>query len=213
MPKSDTTRTQIASFETEVAQAFAGFATADSLSQAGLQRNLAAAGIKAKITATCDDLKIDVQVPEHPGVASGENAADLTDAAKERRAAAYLKTRKAAVWDAIREMVPGTLKGEQATEALRALGYSEASMPSVKTTVSAYVADGRGGYESVKFTVPGEHTKESVTETLTAAVTPNPLPVLVAGAFPGAVLPESFAPVNHVEVHSELKWPAKSEFH
>lgn len=214
MPRTDA-RTEIQAFETKVATAFAQFATADAVSQAGLKSNLAKAGITATITATCDNLAIDVQVPEHPGVKTTENAEELTDAAKATRAAGYLKTRKAAVWTAIKGLAGNGIKPDQAIKALRDLGYADSSLPSTKASVSAELARGRNeGYDEVSFVLDGEgHTVETVTAVLLAAAKLNPAEQRVMDAFPSAVLPSNRQPVRNVGVSSNLTWPAKSEFH
>lgn len=214
MPRT-TTRDEIKSFDERAAGQFAAFATQDSLSQTSLKANLTRVGIKAEVVATCDHLKITVTVPEFPGLAVGEKAEDLTDAAKERRAQDYLKARKAAVWTAVKSMAgTSSLKTERATEVLKALGYGSVSLPTVKTSVSAEIARGRNeGYDEVSFTLDGEHSKDEITAALTAQAALNPAEKLVLAAFSGAVLPESRQPVRRVQVHSELTWPAKSEFH
>lgn len=214
MPRN-TTRDEIKAFEEKAAGQFAAFATQDGLAQTSLKANLQRVGIKAEVVATCDHLKITVTVPEHPGLAAGEKAEDLTDAAKERRAADYLQARKAAVWTAVKGMAgtPG-LKNERASEVLRALGYGESSLPSVKTEVSAEVARGRNaGYDDVSFTLDGEFKKDAVVEALTAQAVSNPGEKLVIAAFPTATLPSSRLPVRNVHVSSQLTWPARSEFH
>ena len=216
MPRTNT-RDEIVAFETKVATTFASFATADAVSDAGLKTNLSRAGITAKVTATCDHLTIEVQVPEHPGIKASEDAAELKEGALDTRAAAYLKARKAAVWSAIKSMAGQSsgIKADQAVQALKELGYDASDLPSTKATVHAEIARGRNeGYDSVSFTLDGEgHTKESVTEKLTAVAKINPAESLVMSAFGDAVLPADRQPVRNVSVESRLTWPAKSRFH
>jgi hypothetical protein len=218
MPRTNSTRDEIVAFETKVATTFASFATADAVSDAGLKTNLSRAGITAKVTATCDNLTIEVQVPEHPGIKASEDAAELKEGALDTRAAAYLKARKAAVWSAIKSMAGQStgIKAEQAIEALRTLGYDASDLPSTKATVTAELARGRNeGYDSVEFVLDGEgHTVESVTEALVAAGAKlNPAEALVMAAFSGAELGKSRQPVRNVRVNSNLTWPSKSRFH
>lgn len=213
MPRTPSTTDQIRAFEENAVKTFAQFATEDGLNESGLKDNLRRVGITATIAATCDNLTITANIPEHPGLKTGEVAEDLTDAAKQSRAEAYLKARKAAVWTAVKGMVGSSLKAEQAIKALRDLGYSDVSLPSTKATVRAEIARGRNeGYDEVSFTLDGEHTVDEVTEALMAAAKLNPAEALIVSTFPGAVLASSRLQVRNVQVDAKLTWPAKSEF-
>lgn len=207
MPQS--VNDQITEFESKAASLLAGFATEASLGKAGLEDNLYAVGVNAKVTATGDAVKVEVQVPENPGFRSSENPEDFTEAARARRAEDYLAKRKSAVWSAIKRM--SGITSEQKVAALRGLGYSDVNLPSQKTTVSATVVNSSvyGGYSDIQFTLDGEHTKDEVREQLMAVVDDAPGTATVLAAFPDAVLPESAGKVRNLSVYAELTWPSK----
>jgi hypothetical protein len=200
---------QITAFESQAASLLAGFATEASIGKAGLEDNLYAVGVSAKVTATGDAVKVEVQVPEHPGFKPSENPEDFTAEAQARRAEQYLAKRKSAVWTAIKRM--SGITSEQKVAALRGLGYDAVNLPSQKTTVSATIAnptgDGYHGYSDVQFTLDGEHTLDEVRAQLETVVKDSPGTALVLAAFPDAVLPDSAGKVRNLSVYAELTWP------
>lgn len=198
-----TTRDQITQFESQAAGLFAGFATEASVSKSGLEDNLRQVGVTAKVTATGDAVKVEVQVPEHPGFRSGETPEDFTEAARDRRAETYLADRKAAVWKAIKRM--SGITPEQKVEALRGLGYGDANLPSQKTQVTAEIAIGTE-VSQVSFTLDGEHTEAEVRDRLEAVTEHTPGTALILAAYPDAT---GYAgKVRYLSVYAELTWPA-----
>jgi hypothetical protein len=212
MPASNqaAVRTEIQQFEEKAAGTFAGFATEDSLDKSGLQRNLTAVGITAKVTATGDAVRIEVSIPEHPGLKSGEAAEDLTPAALTARAQAYLTARRQAVWNSVKSMVSnGTLKSERASDTLRALGYGDDAMPSVQTSVTASIARGRNaGHDEVSFSLKGEVKEADIRAKLEEATPFNPATQVVIAAFGGdAELGSGSSRVRDLRVSHKLTWP------
>lgn len=207
MPESVSIRDQITGFESQAANLLAGFATEASVSKGGLEDNLRQIGVTAKVTATGSAVKIEVQVPEHPGFSSGQDPEDFTEAARNRRAGKYLADRKAAVWKAIKGMA--SITSEQKVEALRVLGYDDVNLPSQKTQVSAEVASSTGGYDYLSFTLDGEHTEAEVRDRLESVVEHTPATAITLAAFPDAVLPGGAGKVRSLSVYAELTWPAK----
>lgn len=206
MPKASV-RDQIASFENQAATLMAGFATEASVSKSGLEDNLRRIGVAAKVTATGSAVKVDVQVPEHPGFRTGEAPEDFTQAARDRRAEEHFASRKSAVWKAVKAMTGIT--SEQKVEALRKLGYGEKNLPSQKTQVMAEVTDSSGYNRSLSFTLDGEHTEAEVRERLEASVEHSPATTVILAAFPEAVLPDSAKKVPYLSVSAQLTWPAE----
>jgi hypothetical protein len=218
MPRTTDTRALITAFEEKAAGALAAIAEVNSIDDAGLKANLATAGITAKVTATCDNLAIEVTVPPTPGLKAGENADDLTDAAKERRAQDYLKARKAATWTAVKSMTGtgrGKLSTDDAMSLLTTLGYSDASLPLIVTTVSGEMARGRENvYDSFSFTMKGQQDKDGILEKLLAVASHNSTDAKIVTAFgEDAILSADRAPVRNLTVTGTPTWPAKSEFH
>jgi hypothetical protein len=198
-------------FKQAAAEIFAEFRQAIQLSRGAgssyLLNDLDQARIRGA-EVTVKDSKVVVTVTTDPSeYLGGQEAEDLKPEAIARREARQLSHVKRYVHAQLHTMTSrGEIKPEQAREALEALGYSAANMPSAETSISAtYWKDGR--LKSLAVAVPGVITKDEARARIETIADEDPVAALTLAAFPNAK-GIKLEKVPEVMVSEKLTWPA-----
>jgi hypothetical protein len=208
MAKNTHDLTKLSGFRAAVAEVFAGFAQLKQYAP-DLRDTLGYLGITVETKVAADVLTVTVKdIDDDELVPYGHKVTDFVPEALARLEAERIQSLRYEVWHKIKELQQSSrqITTDEAVEALKSLGFSDAELPTVKTTADGYYHPA-GIQQHFTVKLPGSVEMAAIVTAMEALST---LPQSIRDihtAFPDAVAENPFQLVTSVNISHKLTWP------